>query len=193
MAKWYSSVAAWIVTVLLVCVGALIVARAQNQSRAATLTAMDYVEIQQLNAAYGHYIDTGEDNGYAWARLFTPDGVFTRQNGDQYIGRERIAGLGRIIGSRGPKAVAHFATNVWIQPSPEGAVGQVYAAIIRFPDDKMDEDDPRPVDVKLGARYHDTYVKTADGWRFKTRTVVMAGSNRKTAELSPAPIQPVAH
>jgi hypothetical protein len=151
---------------------------AQNRGRPATLTAMDYVEIQQLNAAYGHYIDTGTDQGQAWARLFTPDAVFTRQNGDKYVGRDQLAGLGRIIGSRGPKAVAHFATNVWIQPSPEGAVGQVYAVIIRFPDDKLDENDPRPVDVKLGARYHDTYVKTTEGWRFKTRTVVMAGSNR---------------
>jgi len=185
MAKRYWSASIWIVAVVSATVCALIVARAQH--RASTLTAMDYVEIEQLNAAYGHYIDTGEDNGGAWARLFTPDGVFTRQNGDQYVGRERIAALGRIIGSRGPKAVAHFATNVFIQPSPEGAVGQVYAVIIRFPDDKMDEDDPRPVDVKLGARYHDTYVKTADGWRFKTRTVVMAGSNRKTARLSQAP------
>jgi hypothetical protein len=40
--------------------------------------------------------------------------------------------------------------------------------------------------VKLGARYHDTYVKTADGWRFKSRSVVMAGSNR-TAQGSLSP------
>ena len=178
MATRYSSAAAWIAVLLTSCATTFVVTRAQSRNRPATLTAMDYVEIQQLNAAYGHYIDTGVDQGQAWAGLFTPDAVFTRQNGDKYVGREQLAGLGRIIGSRGPKAVAHFATNVWIQPSAEGAVGQVYAVIIRFPDDKMDEDDPRPVDVKLGARYHDTYVKTADGWRFKTRTVVMAGSNR---------------
>ena len=186
MAQRYSYTTAWVATVLGLCVVAFVGIRAQNRNPRSTLTAMDYVEIEQLNAAYGHYIDTGQDNGYAWARLFTPDAVFTRQNGDKYIGHERLAGLGRIIGSRGPKAVAHFATNVWIQPSAEGAVGQVYAVIIRFPDDKMDEDDPRPVDVKLGARYHDTYVKTAEGWRFKTRTVVMAGSNRAAqGSLSP--------
>ena len=186
MAKRRASTITRIALVLGLCVGAFAATRAQNRNRPATLTAMDYVEIEQLNAAYGHYIDTGEDQGQAWARLFTPDAVFTRQNGDKYIGREQLAGLGRTIGSRGPKAVAHFATNVWIQPSPEGAVGKVYAVIIRFPDDKMDENDPRPVDVKLGARYHDTYVKTADGWRFKSRTVVMAGSNR-TAQGSLSP------
>ena len=186
MAKRRASTITRIALVLGLCVGAFAATRAQNRNRPATLTAMDYVEIEQLNAAYGHYIDTGEDQGQAWARLFTPDAVFTRQNGDKYIGREQLADLGRRIGSRGPKAVAHFATNVWVQPSPEGAVGKVYAVIIRFPDDKMGENDPRPVDVKLGARYHDTYVKTADGWRFKSRSVVMAGSNR-TAQGSLSP------
>ena len=178
MAKRDSHTITWLVMVLGIMLAAVVATRAQNRNRPPALTPMDYVEIEQLNAEYGHYIDTGEDQGYAWAGLFTPDAVFTRQNGDKYIGRERLAGLGRTIGRRGPKALAHFATNVWIQPSPDGAVGQVYAVIIRFPDDKMDEDDPRPVDVKLGARYHDTYVKTAQGWRFKTRTVVMASSNR---------------
>src|SRR5437899_1992207 len=107
MAKSYDALT-WSAILLSVCVVTLAGARAQNKNRFATMTAMDYVEIEQLNAAYGHYIDTGEDNGYAWARLFTPDAVFTRQNGDKYIGRERLASLGRIIGSRGPKAVAHF-------------------------------------------------------------------------------------
>jgi SnoaL-like domain len=186
MTERHSLTIVWIALVVGILVAAFVAVRAQNRSRPAALTAMDYVEIEQLNAAYGHYIDTGADQGQAWARLFTQDAVFTRQNGDKYIGREQIAGLGRIIGSRGPKAVAHFATNVWIQPAPDGAVGQVYAVIIRFPDDKMDENDPRPVDVKLGARYHDTYAKTAEGWRFKTRTVVMAGSNR-TAQGTAAP------
>jgi hypothetical protein len=186
MANRRASTITMIVLVLGLCVAAFAALRAQNRSRPTTLTAMDYVEIEQLNAAYGHYIDTGEDQGQAWARLFTADAVFTRQNGDKYIGREQIAGLGRTIGRRGPKALAHFATNVWIQPSPEGAVGKVYAVIIRFPDDKMDEDDPRPAEVKIGERYHDTYVKTADGWRFKSRTVVMAGSNR-TAQASLSP------
>jgi hypothetical protein len=35
--------------------------------------------------------------------------------------------------------------------------------------------------------HHDIYVKTAEGWRFKTRTVVMAGSHR-TAQGTAAPV-----
>src|SRR5690348_18002290 len=126
MAKRHASAITTVALVLGLCAAAFAAGKAQNRSRPATLTAMDYVEIEQLNAAYGHYIDTGEDQGQAWARLFTPDAVFTRQNGDKYIGREQIAGLGRTIGRRGPKALAHFATNVWIQPSPEGEIGRAH-------------------------------------------------------------------
>ena len=60
-----------------------------------TLTALDYVEIQQLVAKYARAIDTCSNNGYDYADLFTADGYFAPfQNGTigtKFQGRERLA------------------------------------------------------------------------------------------------------
>jgi len=150
---------------------------AQGAATPAALTAMDHIEIQQLNAAYARYIDTGEENGEAWARLFTQDGVFTRQAKDRYAGRQQLAELARVTG-RGPHYVAHFLTNLLVKAAPGGAVGSAYCMVVRFPDDKMGDADPRPTVPGAGCRYDDVYVKTAEGWKFKSRTVVVSKSNR---------------
>ena len=51
-------------------------AQAQQANGTATLTALDYAEIQRLYGAYAHTYDSCADSGQAFARLFTPDGVF---------------------------------------------------------------------------------------------------------------------
>jgi hypothetical protein len=169
----------WIWILLGVGGVAFVALQAQDRADKVTpLTALDYAEIQNLNAEYGHYIDTGEDNGYAWARLFAPDGIFIRQEGDDYKGHEKLAELARKVG-RGPKYVAHFNTNVMVKASPGGATGRASCVVIRFPDDKMGDTDPRPSVPGAGCRYLDSYVKTNEGWRFKSRTVVVSSSNRQ--------------
>ena len=40
------------------------------------LTPQDYIEIQQLVRKYAWALDGGDNYGYAYADLFTPDGVF---------------------------------------------------------------------------------------------------------------------
>ena len=40
------------------------------------LTAMDYIQIKQLVNRYAFALDTGSRNGYDYADLFSPDGVF---------------------------------------------------------------------------------------------------------------------
>ncbi|HVZ19641.1 MAG TPA: nuclear transport factor 2 family protein, partial [Vicinamibacterales bacterium] len=42
------------------------------------LTPMDYVEIRQLVARYAFAVDTGNNNGYDYADLFSADGEFMR-------------------------------------------------------------------------------------------------------------------
>jgi len=58
----------------------LVAVRAQQ--RTPSLTALDYVEIQQLVARYAYAIDTCGDNGYDYARLYTPDGVYIDKYSD---------------------------------------------------------------------------------------------------------------
>src|ERR1043165_3009512 len=72
------------------------------------LTALDYIEIQQLVAKYARAIDTCSNNGYDYADLFTADGVFaSEQDGkavDRAKGREKLAEVSG-GGSRGCKNV----------------------------------------------------------------------------------------
>src|ERR1019366_2841295 len=57
-------------------IGLLLSLRAQ-QNRPGTLTALDYIEIQQLANRYAQAIDTCSNNGYDYADLYTTDGTFT--------------------------------------------------------------------------------------------------------------------
>src|SRR5215467_3406989 len=101
------------------------------QGRTDTLTAMDYLEIQQLVARYPYALDTHADNGYMYADLFAPDGTFGNTKG-----REALAAVARNNQPEksGPAATRHFLTNVIITPTAEGAIGRQYNALIEVGD-----------------------------------------------------------
>jgi hypothetical protein len=146
-------------------------ARAQQPTKASSgvpaLTALDYLQIQQLVYRYAWALDSGANDGFAYGDLYTPDGIFasTNQgpNGCSYQGRERLAALAR-GDRRGPLFVSHYVTNVVIEPSADGAVGHTYVAILNL------GEGGRTSVLDYGGRYDDVYLKTADGWRFKKRT-----------------------
>src|SRR5688572_2687297 len=79
------------------------------------LTALDYIEIQQLVAKYARAIDTCSNNGYDYADLFTPDGSFIPSFGGKPLapiqGRERLAEVSG-GGSRGCKNVGWIVQGV---------------------------------------------------------------------------------
>jgi hypothetical protein len=163
-------------------IGVLVWVTMQAQQRrpdAPTLTASDYIEIQQLVAHYSYALDTGADNGYMYADLFAPDGVMhSRINGQaaksDFKGREQLATLARInagaTGTRGPLYVSHFLTNHVIYPAPGGATGKQYLAILDL------SQDGKPGAVRHGGHYEDVYVKTDKGWRFKRREMIRVQS-----------------
>jgi 2,4-dienoyl-CoA reductase-like NADH-dependent reductase (Old Yellow Enzyme family) len=71
---------------------------AQSSTAApATLTALDYFEIEQLIAKYARAIDTCSNLGYDYADLFTADGAFVPsfngQRGNPIQGRDRLAAV----------------------------------------------------------------------------------------------------
>ena len=51
-------------------------------------TAQDYADITQLFALFGYTFDSAAENGYQWANLYTPDGVFVA--GDMGRGQSLI-------------------------------------------------------------------------------------------------------
>jgi hypothetical protein len=148
----------------------------RSASEAPALTAADYVEIQQLVARYGFALDTGADNGYMLADMFAPGGSF-----NQIQGREALAGLAR-GGRRGPLNVRNMSNFAIIKPSREGATGIQYAQAINF----GERDKKTPTEMDHFAHYEDEFVKTADGWRFKSRrTFNEGGSLRPASQRTP--------
>ena len=142
------------------------------QQKPMTLSAMDYIEIQQLVAKYARYIDSCSNNGYDYADLFTADGAFVPViNGKPTAGiqgRERLAEVSG-GGSRGCKnvgwiqqGVRHLYPNHVIEATADGAKGTVDMLMIGLGGD--------PNKIQYDGHYEDVYVKTPQGWRFKQRT-----------------------
>jgi hypothetical protein len=148
--------------------------RSAASGPAPTLTAQDYIEIQQLLHKYAFALDTCSNNGYDYADLFTPDGVFYWGIGARKsVGREELAeaaGGGKLGCKKLQTATAanpiqtHITVNEVIEPSPEGAIGKnylVYPGVQGLPGDSTHTG-------HVGG-YQDVYVKTPAGWRFKKR------------------------
>ncbi len=157
-----------------------------------TLTALDYIEIQQLVARYARAIDTCSNNGYDYADLFTPDGFFQPSRngklGTKWQGRERLAEAsgGGVRGCKNvgwiQQGVVHLYVNHVITPTPDGASGAVDMLMIGLGGD--------PRRIEADGSYQDTYVKTPRGWRFASR-IHHASSSRglepQPEGSSPAP------
>jgi hypothetical protein len=160
----------------------------QAARRSPALTALDYIQIQQLVYRYGWALDSGGDNGYAYADLYTPDGIFVGTNqgpsGRSYQGRERLAALSR-GGRRGPLFVSHYVTNVIVEPAADGAIGHTYVAIFNL------GEDGKPSAIDHGGRYDDVYARTKDGWKFRKRTFYESKSG-DPVQPPPAALAPLA-
>lgn len=136
-------------------VALVIVALAAAPARAADLTTQDYIDIEQLYAAYNHAIDSGDAEG--WAATFSPDGAFNKFVGhDALVGfikywREKMNGANR----------RHWNSNLRITPSADGASGTVLLMIVDV--------GTQPPSIVMTGQYTDALVKTANGWRFKLR------------------------
>ena len=154
---------------------------AQSSSKPGTLTAADYIEIQQLVARYSFALDTGADSGLMFADLFAPGSSF-----GQTSGREAIAKLSQVPAS-GPFFVRTLSNLAIIKPSPEGATGILYVQSINFGEGAK----KTPTELDHFGHYEDVFVKTADGWRFKSRTFVNeSGSLKRASERTPAATTP---
>jgi hypothetical protein len=171
-----------IVGVLIVCVLAFLAGRMQAgeavaQAQGSALTALDYQEITQLINRYAYGIDTCANNGYDYADVFTPDGVFIDRNSDEGFkqggrvlakGREALATLVG-GGSRGCKTKlvwtdwSHLMLSHQITPTSEGATGRIYLVQMGM---------KGPGSIERHGGYEDVYVRTAAGWRIKSRTHV---------------------
>ena len=139
----------------------------------APLTAMDYIEIQQLVNRLNFALDYCTGGGQKFADLFVDGGKFIIDNGEgtprQMDTREQLIALAGGPDCESRKSppssyILHLAESLVIEASAEGARGKSYAI---YPS-KMGKYFRDDVAGQLGV-YHDEYVKTPDGWRFRSR------------------------
>jgi SnoaL-like domain len=163
-------------TALMAGAAALVPGTAMVQS-GGKLSTQDYVEIEQLTAGYPYKIDNCTNSGYDYADQYTDDAVFgvsSAWGGTPkiwYRGREELAnaGGGGKGGCRprrtntGRPEVHHVVTSQVITPSASGASGKSTLMAVTG----ATKDTPPKIEWQGG--YEDTYVKTAKGWRFKSR------------------------
>jgi len=142
-----------------------------------SLSPADYIEIQQLSARYAFLIDNCANGGYDFADLFTGDGQFSvadewgsEAGARRFVTQGRdalaVAAGGGPDGCRDPTTllgygISHIVVNHVISPSANGATGKSYLLAIGV--------GGVPTQIERQGGYEDVYVKTADGWRFKSR------------------------
>jgi hypothetical protein len=147
------------------CLGAIacaVFAAAAAVAQSPSLSADDHASIQQLYARAALAFDAAEADGRGFAETFTADGVFVDIDGAEHRGRASLAALARRAGGR----TSEFIYNVLVEPAPGGAAGKAYVVVTR------PGAPGAPVTGVTAGQYHDTLVRTADGWRLARRTFV---------------------
>jgi hypothetical protein len=123
------------------------------------LTDQDRAAIRQLSDSYVTYLDGCKAAEYAG--LFTADGSFISGPRGTMTGRENLASLVTSEpyckpGAAPRAGLSHAFSRIEIEATAEGASGKVYL--------------PGRDAATSGGHYEDRYVKTPDGWEFKSRT-----------------------
>jgi len=168
-------------------------AQSAAKSGAAALTAEDRAGIEQLLARYQRALNTCASKEYS--ELFTPDGVFKSDDfrgGKHFelygksatlVGRAKLVELVETeefcmdpkkrearVASVGGSAAGNAGGNVGGSAGGNGARPTANLALVF----EVTTDGVKgTVPLGSGGRYEDVYIKTQEGWRFKSRSVVM--------------------
>jgi len=146
--------------------------------QAGKLSTQDYIDIQQLASRYAFLIDTCTNGGNDFADLFTADGEFSVSQAWGTAGGKPTKGRAALVSAAGGDGkggcrdaktlmgygISHISVNHVITPTADGAAGKSYLLAIGVGGD--------PTTIERQGGYEDVYVKTADGWRFKSRVHV---------------------
>ena len=156
-----SRVLVTIATIALIGVlGGIGVISAQRSGGSGTLTGSDIAEIERLYARYNQGLDFADEELYlsAWA----DDAVFTTGDGEKFIGKEGLRKRHRLkLGGEGVSTL-HNNTSIVITPTDDGgARGRAYWIML-----DTTQATPR---MTIVGHYFDTFVRTKEGWRIKTR------------------------
>ena len=136
-------------------------AQTGGQPPSVSFTTQDYIDVQQLYARYAHALDAFEREGAGWAETFTPDGVFSRNT----VGYTALVAFAKNWrDNRGGAFLQHWNNQLVITPTAQGARGSAYMMLV----DRRTQ----PPSILSVYEYDDELVRTAGGWRFKSRSFV---------------------
>jgi hypothetical protein len=137
------------------------------------LTAMDYIQIQQLVNRLNFALDYCGNGGQAFADLFAAGGRYVIDRGDgKPIVRDTRDALIAVAGGPGCESrrtapssyILHLAESLVIEPTADGARGTSYAFYPSSAGRYLNDETAG----QLGF-YHDEYVRTPAGWRLRSR------------------------
>lgn len=135
---------------------------------AATLTAEDRAEITQLYATM--YQGSDFRDADLWLTAFAEDGVFVFPTGDRVAGHDALMAwrLQAFGGETGDSKRRHHVPNIRIVPAADGgATARAYWIELDV--------GSNPSTIKNTGTAEDIFVKTADGWKFKSHIVNVDG------------------
>ncbi len=161
---------------LVAITGTLLAGEAVAQS-GGKLPAQDYVDILQLIQGYSRILENCTNAGNDYADMYTDDATFgvsqTWGSGVKvwFRGRDELARAGGADGKGGcrppmPNSEYHIVANLSITATPEGA--KAISTLLTMQNKTTAQGDP----IHWEGGYEDTLVKTAKGWRFKSRVHV---------------------
>lgn len=120
------------------------------------LATQDYIDIRHVYARYNNTIDDGDAEG--WVAVWADDGDF---NG--FKGKDELLRFARhYLDNQDGALRRHWINNLEIVASPEGADAYNYFMILDV--------SVTPPAVAATGKNHDTFVRTPDGWQWKSRT-----------------------
>jgi hypothetical protein len=151
-------------------VGALAMAGISVAQTPAPLTAGDESAIRALGASYASTL--GECRAEDYAELFVPGtGYFASGFRGRMVGREKLIALVR--------SERHCLPSAGAPPPPRPGGSSPPAAVL-----EATANGARGVTTLGTAEYQDEYAKTPAGWRFASRTVILAGEKAAGIEAA---------
>ena len=167
----------WRLLAVVTLVGAIAAggwAYAQGRGGSGELTGQDVAEIERLYYRYAQGLDFQDEELYLSA--YADDAVFTTGGGEVWEGREGLRARFRQRPGAEGTGITHVTVNIIVKGTPEGAKGRGYWIVV-------DTLQSPPAIVGHG-HYFDTFGRTSDGWRIKTRGSMRSWSETRWATES---------
>ena len=138
-------------------------AHAQSGGTAMNLTAADHAAIRHILTSLNQGADFNDSD--LWVSQWTPDGSWTRPDGESFVGHDRLREYRRStrVPGGGASSRRHWTNGVVLTPTVDGATGRTYYMLLNVA--------AEPFTVASAGHYEDVFVKTADGWRIKQRVI----------------------